>query len=327
MPTQNFNYVLANISGYKFDIVKIGHSNYDKLAYYNKENFPDVEITRPGTDTDLSLLHNKSLMTVNGYVYPTEYISNRLYIPKATLSMLQSRNNNIGIISFNKLTTPLQKIQLTESMISTQSPFSLFEKAIITFPVNIIHPILIISGYMIFENSEYFYRISDTSFVLRMDKLNYIEKLYETQRYRNIFNELNIPVSVNNPSMIEAATARSNETITKFLTTFNSFLVNINTLTLTNSKIYLEHSNVPGNFRTEKEPTLPIIVGYGKLAEYHKTKTTDNKYTVYINDAYYNNHIFSNSSYNDITMYNDHRVIGSSYQLCQAFFLNITSTT
>ena len=98
-----FNYQLANTAGYKFDIVKIGDHVFDQLAYYNKENFPDIQVKRPGTNTDLSLLHNKALMSVNGYFYPTVYEEDNLYIPNATLSMLKSRANSIGILSFNNL--------------------------------------------------------------------------------------------------------------------------------------------------------------------------------------------------------------------------------
>lgn len=325
MPQLIFNYSHANTSGYKFNITKIGHSNYDNLAYYNKENFSDIEVTRPGTDTDITLLNTKALMTVNGYVYTTSVIGNRLFVPNATKSMLRSKENNIGIINFNNLSEPITKISITADMITPEAPFTLYEKAIITFTNPVNFPILVMSGYLIFENPETFYRVSANAYVLRLDKLNYIEKLYELQRSRDIFTELDIPVSPNNPSMIDASSVRSDITVTRFLTTFNSFLVDLPITNLSVERIYLEHSNVPGNFRTEIEPVLPIMVGYGKLAEYAKKKTTDNKYTVYINDAYYNKYLFSNTSYNNINVYNDHREVGSTYALTEAFFLKMAT--
>lgn len=322
---QNFKYQLANTAGYKFNICKIGFNNYDELAYYHKDNFPDIEVTRPGTFTDMSILHNKSLMSVNGYIYPTELIGDRLFIANATKSMLKSRANHIGIISFNSLTSNLVKKPISISMVTPEAPFTLYEKAIITFDEEIQTPILVICGYMVFENPEIFYRISDRSFVLRLDRLNYIEKLYELNRYRDIFNELNIPVSVNNPSVIDAGVARSDSTIINFLTSFNSFLVSIPINNLNLTKIYLEHSNVPGNFRTEIEPTAPILVGYGKISEYFKKKNNDTKWTVYLNDAYYNQHLISNHSFTNIQLYNDNRVVGSTYRLTEAYFLNMST--
>lgn len=320
-----FNYQLANTAGYKFNIVKIGAHVYDQLAYYHKENFPDVELTRPGLDTDLSLLHNKALLTVNGYVYPTVYQDDHLYIPNATLSMLKSRANSIGILSFNKLKSNLTKHKITVDMVTSEAPTPMFEKAIITFDTDIGHPILVMCGYMVFEDPEVFYRVSSNSFALRLDRLNYIEKLYELARQRDIFKELEIPTSANNDSMIDAAVARSDETIAKFLSAFNSFLVEVPVDSISTRKIFLEHSSVPGNFRTELEPVLPIMVGYGKIAEYVKKKNNDQKHTVYINDAYYNQHLFSSLPYTDINVYNDHRTPGSTYRLSQAFFLEISA--
>ena len=323
MTQAHFNYRLANNIGYKFDICKIGFNNYDELAYYHKENFPDVEVTRPNTTTDLALLHNKCLLTVNGFICPTQYSAGRLYIPNATKSLMKSRANHIGILSFNKLSSNLIKRPITETMVSSEAPFNLYEKAIITFDEDIQSPILIIAGYMVFENPEFFYRVSNRSFVLRLDRLNYIEKLYELQRSRNIFEELEIPTSINNDSLIDAGVARSNETITKFLSLFNSFLVDIPVDNLHTNKIYLEHSNVPGNFRTEREPDMPILIGYGKIGEYYVKKNNDTKFTVYLNDAYYNQHLISNKSFTDIELYNDHRVVDDTYRLSQAFFLDI----
>ena len=320
-----FNYQLANTAGYKFNIVKIGDHVFDQLAYYNKENFPDIQVTRPSVDTDLSLLHTKALMTVNGYIYPTVYQDDGLYIPNATLSMLKSRANNIGILSFNKLNNDLIKHPITVEMVTSESPTPMFEKAIITFDSDIGHPILVMAGYLIFEDPEFFYRVSSKSFVLRLDRLNYVEKLYEIQRQRDIFKELGVPTSVNNPSMVDASVVRSDEVIAKFLSSFNSFLVEVPVNTLTTRKIFLEHSNVPGNFRTEVEPILPITVGYGKIAEYMKKKNNDKKHTVYIIDAYYNQHLFSSMPYNDIKVYNDHRNPNTTYRLSEAFFLEISA--
>lgn len=316
-------YHLATTSGYKANITKVGEYEYDELAYYHKDNFPDIQITRPNTTTNLALLDRKTLMTVNGYVYPTVFQDERLYIPQATKSMLKSRQNAIGIISFNRLSEPLKKTKITASMISSEVPTSMFEKVILTFNHDVGHPILIMGGYMIFEHPEFFYRVNSNSFVLRLDRLNYIEKLYELNRYRNIFDELNIPTSVNNPHTIDGDVARSDLSIINFLTLNNSFLVEVPGSGLEVQKIYLEHSNLPGSFRTEIEPTLPMFGGYGKIIEYTKRRHNDTKYNVYTSDAYYNNHLFSKLPPEQIRLYNDHRVPGKTYNLSEAFFMRL----
>lgn len=326
MTQVRFNYKLANTAGYRLDIAKIGFNPIDPLAYYHKDNFPDVEISRPGVPTDLSLLHTKCLMTVNGYIHRTQMEGGRLFIPKATQCMLKSRANHVGIFSFNLLADPLTLTSITSDMVSTEANTSMYEKAIITFDHDVGSAILVIAGYMIFEHPEFFYRVSGNSFVLRLDRLNYIEKLYELNRQRHIFADLEIPVSPNNSSVIDADVARGDAAITKFLTTYNSFLVEVPVDSLATRKVYLEHSTVPGNFRTELEPDMPIVIGYGKLGEYQCLKNNDTKHTVYMNDAYYNNFLFSKIPTEDIRIYNDHREVGNTYGLSPAFFLEVTGT-
>lgn len=326
MSTEKVGYKLGVQAGYKYDIVKIGENNYDPLAYYHKDNFPDIEIKRPNTETDLNLLHRKCLMTVNGYIYPTAYIDNKLYIPNATTSMLKSKSNHIGILSFSKLNADIKKHPITLDMITPEYPASLYEKAIITFEEPIGDAFFVLAGYPVFEQSEFFYRVSDRSFVIRLDRLNYVERLYELSRYRNIFEELGVEISPNNSHMVNANIVRGDAVVSKFLSLFNSFLVEIPGYTISTKPIYLEHSNVPGNFRTELEPKLPVIGGYGKFVEYLSLKSNDTKYTVQTADAYLNNYLFSKLSTSQINIYNDHREVGNTYELSRAFFLEISCT-
>lgn len=323
MAKQQATYQLASSANYKFGICKIGFNNYDPLAYYNKENFPDVEVTRPGTDTDLELLHNNYLMTVNGYIYSTEYIGGKLYIPNATLSMIRSRANAMGMINFTNLGT-ISKVKITPDMITTDPVLPAYEKIMIAFPVEVKKPILIMAGYLVFENPEYFYRISDNMFVLRLDRLNYVERLYELNRYRDIFKELDVPVSNTNDSMVDGGVIRSEAVIKKFLSLHNSFLVNLDADNLTVAKIYTDKTSVPLNFRTEYPPILPLIVGYGKVTEYFQERSTEGKHNVVTQDGYYNNHVFSAQSYRDIAVYNSHRLPGTTYRLSPGFFLDIS---
>jgi hypothetical protein len=202
----------------------------------------------------------------------------------------------------------------------------MYEKALIDFGRPIGHAMLVMGGYMLFEHPEFFYRVSESTFALRLDRLNYMEKLYELNKYRDIFKELGVETSPNNTSVIDAATVRSDITITKFLSLTNSFLVELPVTSFSLSKIYLEHSNLPGSFRTEVGPTLPFFGGYGKMIEYTKRKNNDVKYTVHTCDAYYNNYLFSDKPIDTVTLYNNQRVLGNSYNLSPGFFLQVNMT-
>lgn len=327
MTTITAKYTLANHAGYHFDITKIGEYQYDDLAYFHKKNFPDVKVTRPNSRTDLSLLHSKALMTVNGFIHNTVWLNDELYIPSASSSMLKHKLNHVGVLSFNDLPNPLSKIKIHPSMVTGESGVPLYNKAIITFDREIKNAFIVIAGYMVFEQPEFFYRVSANSFALRLDRLMYMEKIYELTRHRNILEELGVPVSPNNDSMVDVSVIRSDEVITKFLSTYNSFLVEVPCKQLSSKGIYLEHSTVPGNFRCEVEPTNPIITDRGKFAEYMKRQNNDRKYTVYINDSFYSNYLFSTLPDKEIDVYNNHRVPNKTYRLVSAKFLEISMTT
>lgn len=323
MAKQQATYQLATSANYKFNICKIGFNAYDPTAYYHKENFPDVEVTRPGTDTNLELLHQNYLMTVNGYIYQTTMIGGKLYIPNATLSMIRSRSNAMGMINFTKLGS-ITKTPITADMITIDPILPAFERVMITFPEPVVQPILVMAGYLVFENPEYFYRISDTVFVLRLDRLNYVERLYELNRYRDIFKELEVPVANTNDTMVDGALIRSELIVKRFLSLHNSFLVNLNADNLSVEKIYLDKTSVPLNFRTEYPPILPLIAGHGKVTEYFQERSTEAKHVVVTQDGYYNNLVLSAQSPRDADVYNGHRVPGTTYRLSPGFFLDIS---
>lgn len=327
MPTHRVKYQLGSTGNYRYNIIRIGFSEYDALAYLHKKDFPDVEITRPGTDTDLALVNQTCLMTVNGYIYDSLYQSGRLYIPGATLAMLCSRTNVMGVLDFGQITPNLARIKITPSMVTDENNVLPYNKVFITLPSAVVQPLLVMGGYLIPYDTESFYRVSDNSFALNLSALNYTEKLYETSRYRDIFKDLDVPVSVSNPQMVDADLVRSLITIRKYLSLNNSFMVDLGVGNLALTKIFLEHSRIPGVFKTQVSPSMPMVMGYGKLTEYAVTKNREALYSVHSQDAHYNNHLVSHMPAHQVQVHNDHRLPGDTHRLAQGFFLDITTTT
>lgn len=316
----SLKYRLAISLGYKSNIAKIGGHSYDPSQLENKANYPDLEITRPGIPVDMSEVYSRCLFTINGFLYPSLHEGNSIYIPNATHNLLKSRSNQVGIISSP---SHLVTTKIEPEMITTDGNIPLFKKAIITFPEEVDTCILSLAGYPVFEQPEFFYRVSPTSFVLRLDRLDYVDRLYELNRYTNIFDDLGVENSINNPSMLDGNMIRSNLIVERFLSLHNSFIVEFPGRLLEPKRIYLEHSNVPGNFRTEVEPVLPMVGGKGKFIEYMSSKKNSIKYTIHTTDAYTNNHLYSKFTRDKLSMYNDHREPGRTYYLSQGFFLDV----
>lgn len=325
MATHRVTYQLASSASYRFNITKVGENSYDELSYFYKSDFPDVEVTRPTTGTDLLKVHESCLLTVNGFVHTTAYSQKKLYILNATKGMLRARANVVGILDFSALTPKLKKFTITPQMVSVDVNTLAYDKVLITFEEPVVQPVLVMAGYLVFYDPECFYRISDNSFALRLSKMQYMEKLYELSRCRDIFKDLEVPVSPLNPEMVDADTVRSLTTIAKLLSLENSFMVDLGTDNLSLKKIYLEHSKIPGTFATEKSPALALITGYGKVSEYSVQMNNDIKYSVYTQDMHYNNYLLSHMKPQTCKVYNDNRLPGQTHGLTQAFFLDITT--
>lgn len=325
MATAQVMYQDAVYSGYKLDIGLIGTNPYSDYPMWDKSVFPDAKIFRPHTNVDNQLLYNKALITVNGLIHSTELFNNELWIRNCTKTMLRSNNNHVGIISFSRNTPNLIKYPIEASFCSADIGLSLYQKVFITFPNEIKMPLLIIGGYMQFEEPGIFYRISPNSFALSINRLNYIDRLYETYQYRDIYHDLELTINPILPDLVDYDDATSDETIIKYLTLDNTFIVDLNVDSVSLDKIYLRHSTLPGSYIVEEEPTLPVISRNGKVVEYWK-KFYNNKYILRTSDSYYNNLLFSRLTDDDIRVINMNRDVRSTYRLNGSYFLSITCT-
>lgn len=323
MDTFKAKYVLAVNAGYKVNIVRINHNEFDPPVTKVKSNYPDVEITRPHNPNELKLLHTRGLVTANGYIQNTEMYDDRLFIKGLTNQLLKSKNNHLGILSFADGNTDIIKTKFAVEDIHTDSNQHHMSKILLKAPRELSEGFLVLGGYIILENENYLYRRSEDTLVLRLDRLAYIERLFELARYTNIWEKLGVEVSAVNPGAVDQEELFSLETVTKLLTLDNTFFVEVPGYSLTTDRTYLEHTSIPGCFRTEEDPQQPLIAGVGKICEFTKYKGTETKFEVNTTDAYYNNYLFTRASITGLGIINDHRLVGETYRLSNAFFLNL----
>jgi hypothetical protein len=326
MPTTfEVHYQDAMYSGYKFDIGIAGNNLYDYISLIDKVNLPDVHIYRKSSSQNPQLLQNKALITVNGYVHKTRVIDNKLWVLNAAKSMLKSRKNHIGIISYYLSPNNLIKYDITANNITSEPNFTLYNRLYLTFQNEIKTPLLIINGYMQFEEPGIFYRIAPNSFVLILSRLPYIERLIEAARYTDILNIMELTYNPNIPDLININDAKSDASIIKYLTAYNSFMVDLNVDSVTNTKIYLNSTRIPNTYLFDQEPIYPLIAGYGKLVEYWKKRDAV-RYSITTVDSYYDNLLFSKFSNSDLVVINSRRDPNRTYRLSNAYLLKTVCT-
>ncbi len=294
----------------------------------NPTNFPkselnDIELTRPRYTTDLSLLHTHCLLSVNGYYHMTDTDGVRSYVDDANKTLRISNNNNVGITSFLDV-GKLTKVKLDSNNIYGDiTTGNLIDKVhfTVTEPLDNKSYILILGGYMVLVEDNVFWRSGQDTFTLDLNKIPYIERIYESNSTIDL-TSLGLSDITINPTGISLTEVRSNPVIKNYLTLSQSYLVVIDTPILVSNKIHVRQSNLPGMFTSYQDPTLPLITTYGRLADYWKT-FEDNQWSVTVIDSFLKNYIFTFQPNSPNALITDNLLPMSPFEHSRAFLLDL----
>lgn len=292
-------------SGYKLDICKIGYAH---ITNEPDSSLPDVAIARTNYDTDMSLLHSHCLLSVNGFYHSTDTDGVLAYVKDGGETLRKSNMNHVGILSFLDI-GKLTKIAIDPTKVSAGDTNGyLKDKVYIDLNTSLIGKsyFLVLGGYLVFPKENILWARSDTTIALQLSMLPYLERIYESNNYLNIFNKLNLTVDVNNPDKINTVELYSNEVILKYLTLSQSYIVIVDSPNLTTRNLSIRSSNMPGVFTCYQDPTCPLLVGYGRTSEYWKIKD-GTKWLVKNKDSYTRNYLLDSKHVNNTSQLNSQR--------------------
>ena len=304
--------------GYKAELGQVG---YHFPADYPKIELPDLKITRPRTTTDVSVLHTKALMTVNGFLHLTDTDGQSLWIKDGAKSMHHCKLNHFGIISFNQMAT-IKKIPITPAMLYPEvTDRPLIENVNIRLPEEIGNRsfLLSIGGYLQLPEAEICWQNGDQVISLCLEKIPYAERYFESSHYLDL-SALQLEPSPDHPNAITIDQLSSDEVIRRYLTLSQSFIVLIDIPYIFSRKIFIRHSALPGNYTAYQEPRYPQITGYGKISEYWKVYE-DGHWVVNVVDGYTDNYVFTYRPLDRLQVITDQRVPGRTYQHSGGFLL------
>ena len=294
------------------------------------DNYPESEkkdlvVTRPKYGTDMSLIHKYCLVSVNGFYHMTDTDGVVAYVYDGAVTMRKNKNNHMGIFSFYDI-GQLQKIKLKpEKIYPTDVNKNLKDK--ITFEVaedlDDKSYILVLGGYLVLPEFDVFWRSGEKSFTLDLNKLPYVERIFESHHSIDL-SSLGLTTQPINPDAYNVDELYSDAVIKKYMLLQQSFLVLVDTPTLVSNKIFLRHSNLPGMFTCYQDPVYPLIVNYGRAAEYWKV-LEDGHWSVTVQDSFLRNYVISQQpvkSKKDIT---DNMLAGKPFYHSRGFLLEIAS--
>lgn len=280
------------------DAVRQGYKIVTSIIGMNvPDNYPDDEkhdltITRPNTTTDLALLHTHCMVSVNGYYHMTDTDGTKTYVPKGADTMRRSNNNHLGIWSFIDI-GKLTKVKLDPARIVPEDAnHSLKDKIFFTVdqPLDGKSYFLNLGGYLVFPEEGVFWRSGEQTFSLDINQIPYWQRLMESSLFIDL-SPLNLSVIPENPGNgYNVPEIYSDEVIRAYMTLIQSFLVIVETETLSTAWVPIRHSDLPGMFTAYQNPTDILLVGYGRVAEYVKTEE-NGFWSVTAHDAFLRNYI------------------------------------
>ena len=278
-------------SGYRADLCKVGF-NYPSTI--GKEYLPDIKITRPRYKTDLSLIHTHCLVSINGLYHLTDTDDNFAYVYQAGRTNRLSNQNQFGILSFLDI-GEITKIPITPDMVQrVESHRPLKEKLRIAIPDDLTMEnksiILVLGGYLVFEQPHVFWRNSDNSCIAEVTNMPYLERVIESQRYIDL-SSLGLDEYMDRDDIFNKEQMYSDPVLRAYFSLSQSYLAVIDTPSLFTKRIYLRKTNSPGHYLSHQDPVYPLVAGQGKMLEYWK-KEESQQWSLNVTDPYYKHYVF-----------------------------------
>ena len=323
LPSTTVKYVKyadATQTGFKIATCKIG------------QNFPinapatiltDLVVSRPSIMTDMSLLDTHCLLTVNGYIHNTGTDGKYAYVVDGGSSLLKSRCNQLGIWSF----TDLGKLTKHKLSVDKIRPYvadgALKDKIYFDIEEDIGNKayMLVLGGYLVLPAERVFWKRGDKSFALNLNMLNYPERIYESDKYIEL-NSLGLKRDPVNQAIVNTADLWSDDVIKKYLTMSQSFLVSVDIDNMFYSTKAIRSHNVPGKFTCYEDPVYPLLVGYGRAAEYWKSKE-DGYWGISIADGYKQNYLLRTVKHKSLENMSDQSVPMAPFKYSRGCLLEI----
>nr|DAO55722.1 MAG TPA: hypothetical protein [Caudoviricetes sp.] len=240
------------------------------------------------------------LSIVNGYIHMTDASKDGIYIIDGMKTILKSKDNQVGLISFKELgkltIIPIKKdmiyTQIDKGSLYDQCYVSLFTKEEVekynkaikdnpnakwTKPIPSTKGktiILVLGGYLHIQDWLSFRRISDTAIRIDFKNIPLFPRYHESKRFID-FSDAPLEKGYDDDG-VAIGDLTSNDFLKYYLTIPQSFIA-----ILDNEDIYVERKNVvtprlPKLLVSHIEPTQPLIHGHGRIGHYWKIEERSN---------------------------------------------------
>lgn len=261
-PNPRYNYVRF-YDLWQYDFKVNGHNRfYHPEIELDVSQHHDLLVTK--ANANYGAMQKYAVATVNGFLHRVAAGPYGLVILDGGRSVNLCKDNLVGLMDFQHV----GEISVVPDLefVSWISGMSLREGVYLRVPAEHVGktPLLSVGGYLHGLGPELRY-VSDN--VLKFDFANYpwLKKYAESKRYLDLSSLGDLEL---NPEQIDQTALYSDETITALFNLPQSFLIFVDTPTLTSHYEYLAKTGLPGRYQSGVFPKAPLVVGNGRLAEY-----------------------------------------------------------
>lgn len=264
----------------------------------------DVCITKD--NNDVTALHNGVLTSVNGFFHLNYGIDEYLVIKDGGRSLRATREpeNKIGLLSFAHICDIVQ-VPITANMLHQLGPTIPYSQSVlINTGRNLTNKsvMVVIGGYLHCADAIIdVLSATDGIVKINMEYMSLARRLFEMMRYMDL-SSLPITRSPTKPNALVIREFNSNQFIERLMCMSQSFLVIVDTPTLTRRIIAVRNPELPGFYEYGREPVYPLLSPTGRINDYWLSRQGD----VYVMSVV--NNLYQRFSY-ETTDWEQHRIV------------------
>jgi len=263
-------------------------------------------LQKPGIDYQKFYEH--VMVSINGFYHRTDFDPNGAYVVNAVKSRDVSGCATVGLVNFERI-GKLKYYSITKEMLYKQGGDTPY-KDVVCVDLGTSHAnktlVVVIGGYMHICDPKIIYRMSETTFAIRFNQINFLNRFLESRQYLDM-TDLGLDVYHNNDTKVNVGQLTSDEVIERYMTMEQSFVVLIDNPNIYTDKIPVMNHSAPGVYTSGIKPDLPMVLGYGRLAN-HIWKPYHLRYDIRALNGVKDNYIFNTTDWTETPNIDDKRI-------------------
>lgn len=226
-----------------------------------------LHLTRP--NTDMEHFRDYCMVSVNGFWHYVDTAADGAWVMEGNVSRNRCKHNQVGILNFQDVTKIRHK-RITEDMLFHVAPGEGFGNRVgIRMGEDITNKTLgiVIGGYLHLLDPQVLYAMSADTVCVDFRQIPMMERYHESFEYIDL-ERLQVEHRADNPMGISIASLQSDEVMRRYMTLPQTFLVLLDHPDMYVAREPVHFTNMPSMLVSYMKPNLPLMLGYGRIAEY-----------------------------------------------------------